>query len=207
MTTTASDPQIVPRPPAAAPALLGADQGVADALESVLSDHTRRVYQTQWKLFDEWCSKVGLTSLPAEPLTVARYLAARAGSGAGMSTLRLASSAIAKAHQLAGHESPGRDPGVRASLKGWGRRLAKPQRQAGALTADVLAVIRLTAGRPRRRGRGFETTEQAAQRARFGLALVAVLSDGGLRRSEAAALTWGDAQRWDDGSGRITVIR
>ena len=33
------------------------------------------------------------------------------------------------------------------------------------------------------------------------------LSDGGLRRSEAAALTWGDVQRWDDGSGRMTVIR
>ena len=33
------------------------------------------------------------------------------------------------------------------------------------------------------------------------------MSDAGLRRSEAAALTWGDVQRWDDGSGRITVIR
>ena len=52
-----------------------------------------------------------------------------------------------------------------------------------------------------------ETPAQAAERARFDLALVAVLSDGGLRRSEAAALTWGDLQRWDDGSGRITVIR
>ena len=51
-------------------------------------------------------------------------------------------SAIAKAHEGAKLESPCRDPGVRASLKGWGRRLAKPQRQSGALTADVLAVIR-----------------------------------------------------------------
>ena len=47
MTTTASDPQIVPRPPAAAPALLSADQGVADALESLLSDNTRRAYSAQ----------------------------------------------------------------------------------------------------------------------------------------------------------------
>ena len=125
-----------------------------------------------------------LRSLPAEPLTVARYLAVRAG-----------------------HESPGRDPGVRASLRGRGRRLARPQRQAGALTADVLAVIRLTAVQSRLRGRGIETPAQAAERARFDLALVAVLSDGGLRRSEAAALTWGDLQRWDDGSGRITVVR
>ena len=184
MTTTASDPQIVPRPPAAAPALRAADQGVADALESLLSDNTRRVYGAQWKLFNEWCDSVDLRSLPAEPLTVARYLAVRAG-----------------------HESPCRDPGVRASLRGRGRRLARPQRQAGALTADVLAVIRLTAPKPRARGRGFETPAQVAEHARFDLALVAVLSDGGLRRSEAAALTWGDLQRWDDGSGRITVVR
>ena len=154
-----------------------------------------------------WCDEVGLTSLPAEPLTVARYLAARASSGASIATLRLAASAIAKAHQWAKLESPCRDPGVRASLKGWGRRLAKPQRQSGALTADVLAVIRLTAVQPRRRGRGFETPEQAAERGRFDLALVAVLSDAGLRRSEASSLTWGDVQRWDDGSGRITVVR
>ncbi len=147
-------------------------------------------------------------ALPAgQPLTVARYLAVRAGDGASIATMRLATSAITKAHEWAGHESPCKDRGVRASLKGWGRRLSKPQRQAGALTADVLAVIRLTAVQPRKRGRGFETAEQAAERAKFDLALVAVLSDAGLRRSEASSLTWGDVQRWDDGSGRITVIR
>ena len=205
--TTAADPQIVPRQPASLPALRAADQGVADALESVLSDNTRRVYGAQWRLFTGWCDEIGLRSLPAEPLTVARYLAARAGSGASIATMRLATSAITKAHEWAGHESPCKDRGVRASLKGWGRRLAKPQRQAGALTADVLAVIRLTAVQPRLRGRGFETAEQAAERAKFDVALVAALSDAGLRRSEASSLTWGDVQRWDDGSGRITVIR
>ena len=170
---------------------------MADALEAVLSDHTRRVYQTQWRIFTHWCDQVGLTSLPAEPLTVARYLAVRAGDGAAVATLRLATSAIAKVHEWAGHDSPGRDRGVRASLKGWGRRQARPQRQAGALTAV----------QPRKRGRGFETAAQAAERSRFDLALVAVLSDVGLRRSEEAPLTWGDVQCWDDGSGRITDIR
>ena len=205
--TTSADLQIVPREPAILPELRAADQGVADALESVLSDNTRRVYGTQWRLFTGWCGEVGLSSLPAEPLTVARYLAARANAGASIATMRLATSAIAKAHEWAKLESPCRDPGVRASLKGWGRRLAKPQRQSGALTADVLAVIRLTAVQPRKRGRGVETPQQAAERGKFDLALVAALSDAGLRRSEAATLTWGDVQRWDDGSGRITVIR
>ena len=154
MTTAASDPQIVPRPSASMPALRAADQGVADALQSVLSNNTRRVYAAQWRIFENWCDSVGLPSLPAQPLTVARYLAVRAGDGAAVATMRPVSSAIAKAHQWAGHESPGRDRGVREALKGWGRRLAKPQRQAGALTADTLAVIRLTAPKPRARGRG-----------------------------------------------------
>ena len=69
MTTAASDPQIVPRPSASMPALLAADQGVADALEAVLSDNTRRVYGTQWELLTDWCDEVGLACRPAEPLT------------------------------------------------------------------------------------------------------------------------------------------
>ena len=55
--TTSAGPHIVPRPPAAAPELRAADQGVADALESVLSDNTKRVYETQWKLFDKRIGK------------------------------------------------------------------------------------------------------------------------------------------------------
>ena len=103
--------------------------------------------------------------------------------------------------------------GVREALKGWGRRLAKPQRQAGALTADVLAVIRLTAREtPCRRGRGLETAELGRpERGRFDVALVAVAVRRRIAaQSEASSLTWcpgGTLQRWDDGSGRITVIR
>ena len=148
MTTAASDPQIVPRQPAAALELRAADQGVASALESLLSDNTKRVYGAQWRLFTDWCSEMGLRSLPAEPLTVARYLAVRTGDGASIATMRLAISAITKAHEWAGHESPCKGRGVRALLKGWGCRLAKPQRQACALTAAVLAVTRLTAVQP-----------------------------------------------------------
>ena len=48
---------------------------------------------------------------------MARYLAVRAGSGASIATIRLATSAIAKVREWAGHDSPGRDRGVRASLK------------------------------------------------------------------------------------------
>ena len=52
---------------------------MADALESVLYDNTQRVYGTQWRIFTGWCGDVGLRALPAEPVTMARYLAVRAG--------------------------------------------------------------------------------------------------------------------------------
>ena len=94
----------------------GRRPGVADALTSVLSDNTRRVYGAQWRLFESWCGDVDLRSMPAEPLTVARYLAVRAGSGASIATLRLATSAIAKVHEWGrprfSRPGPGRARGV-----------------------------------------------------------------------------------------------
>ena len=39
------------------------------------------------------------------------------------------------------------------------------------------------------------------------IALALLVSDAGLRRSEAAELKWGDVARWPDGWGRTTVRR
>ena len=197
--TTAADHQIVPREPADLPELSAADQGVAQSLESVLADNTRRVYGTQWRIFTGWCDEVGLTSLPAEPLTVARYLAARAGSGASIATMRLATSAISKAHEWAKLESPCRDPGVRASLKGMGPAtletpapVRRPHRRRAGRDPPHRRAGSLPPSSPGGAAAAVETPQQAAERGKFDLALVAALSDAGLRRSEAATLTWGD---------------
>ena len=149
MTAPTFDLATTVRHPPDSAALQAADRAVAAALESARADSTNRVYRTQWRSFSSWCSDVGLRPLPADPLTVARYLGVRSEAGASMATLRQAASAITRVHEWMGHPSPCQDPGVRESLKGWARRLARPQRQAGALTSDVLEVIRLTAGKPR----------------------------------------------------------
>ena len=88
-----------------------------------------------------------------------------------------------------------------------GRRLAKPQCQCGALTTDVLAVTRFAAVQPRNHGRGMQAAAQKAEAGKLNQARVVVLSDAGLRRSEASSLPWGDVQCWDDGSGGVTVAR
>ena len=92
-----------------------------------------------------------------------------------------------------------------ATRDSWRNRAPAP-RQAVALTADALARIREVLRLPRRgRGGQVESPETAQHRAALDLAIIGVLADGGLRRSEAAALTWGDVELWADGTGRLTV--
>ena len=75
-----------------------------------------------------------------------------------------------------------------------------------ALTALALARIRETARLPRRgRGGRMESATMAQARGAVDLAIIGVMADGGLRRSEAAALTWSDIEIWPDGSARITI--
>ena len=90
-------------------------------------------------------------------------------------------------------------------IKGW-RNQAPAPAQVDALTAPALARIRETARLPRRgRGGNMESTAMAQARGAVDLAIVGVMSDGGLRRSEAAALIWTDVEYYPDGTARITI--
>ena len=94
---------------------------------------------------------------------------------------------------------------VSEAVKGWRNRAPAP-RQAGALTAAALARVREVLRLPKRgRGGRMESADTARRRAALDLAIIGVLADGGLRRSEAAALAWGDVELWADGTGRLTI--
>lgn len=146
--------------------------------------------------------------MPASPQAVALYLGRLAADGKALASINQARAAISHFHAAAGMQkadNPARHPVVAEAIKGWRNRAPSPK-QAAALTADALARV-LETLRPPRRGRGgsMESTETAKQRAALDLAIIGVLADGGLRRSEAAALTWGDVEIWDDGTGRLTI--
>ncbi len=72
-----------------------------------------------------------------------------------------------------------------------------------------LAAIKATAGSPRtgRQSGRTGSRERARARGLADVALCSVLSYAGLRRSEAAALVWGDVEASDDGSGLLWVRR
>lgn len=140
------------------------------------ADNTRRAYASQWGAFDRWCSTQGCRSLPAEPISVAAYLAQRAGDNAAPSTINVSLAAIAFAHKVAGLPFDRSHPDLALVLAGIWRVHARPTRQAEPLGASLLRNV-------------LATLQPTPAGLRDG-ALLAVLYSAALRCSEAAALDW-----------------
>ena len=192
-----------------APVVLTEEQRrrVADALESAQSENTRKNYASQLRQFRLWCEQENFTSLPAQPEVVAAYAAELADDGKSMSTIRLAMAAIVDAHRSVGMESP-QTSGVTETLRGLSRQVGVSQKQTRPLDADALAAIRATALNPRRaRGGSLESEETAFRRGRLDIALASVLSDAGLRISEAASLRWRDVLDAENDAGLVYIER
>ena len=171
------------------------------------SEGTRASYASQWKNWLAWCRRQGACPLPAEPESVAVFLAERA-AGVKMATLHLARCAIAARHREMGMDDPTRHGRVRQVLSGLARQYGTAQKQVAGLTAAGLAAIKATALRPRLGSKGRRESEaHAGRRGLTDIALCSVMRDGLLRRSEAAGLTWGDIDRGVDGSGRLFLSR
>ncbi|MDE0311843.1 MAG: tyrosine-type recombinase/integrase, partial [Caldilineaceae bacterium] len=164
-------------------------------------------YASQFGKFRSWCEQEDYLPLPAQPEVLAAYAAGLADDGKSMSTIRLAVAAIVDAHRRVGLESP-QNAGVTETLRGLSRQIGVSQKQVRPLDADALAAIRATALNPRKsRGGSFETEQTAFRRGRLDIALASVMSDAGLRISEAAALRWRDVTDTEDGAGLVYIER
>ena len=191
--------------------LSAADRARVDqALRDSRAGNTRAQYRnpSAWRGWAEWSALHGHATLPADPLAIAAYLAERVDQGAAAATVRTLRAAIRAGHVDTGADDPTGHDGVRRVLQGLTRQAAGRGRgQADPLTTDDVAAILATASIPRRTGRGMESEAAAADRGAIDKALVAVLFQGGLRRSEAAALRWADVQDAADGRGIVVCVR
>ena len=175
---------------------------VRRALSSSLAESTRRAYLGHWAAFSAWCAEHGYSPAPAAPETVAAHLAAIV-EACSASTLKVRRAAIGAAHRAAGLGDPVGSELVKRALAGLVRERAAPQRQARALGLAELAAIRATARQPRtgRQSGRTESPGKARARGLVDVALCSVLFFAGLRRSEAAALEWGNVEPEADGAG------
>ena len=177
------------------------------------SPATRRAYASAWKGFVTWCEAEGYQSLPADAATVAAYLTDRADGSCTVATLRIARAAIRYRHESDGLSSPTQTPGVQRVLRGLTRRAAvsasmQGRGQTDGIRAADLSAIRATALNRRTGAAGRrETEKRARRRGRVDIAIISVMRDALLRRSEAVALRWRDIEFRCDGTGRLLVRR
>ncbi len=180
-----------------------------EVLGHEVARNTRRNYGVQWQNFIAWALINGVQALPAEPVQVAAYLAERIEeNGHKPATLRTAAAAIAFVHKSAGLDDPCASPEVKRTLRGATRKAGMSQKQAEALTVEMLEVIRSTVYNPRPgRGGRLESRQSAMCRGNLDIALISVMRDAMLRVSEAAGLTWSDIEMEHDGTGRLLIRR
>ena len=189
----------------------------AEFLTGAYALNTGLAYRSQLKTWVNWCAQRGLASFDSDPDALVTYIRERAQGTtidghdykpAMPNSLNVACAAISKAYEIANLPNITKHPKVREALRSHKNRTARAGirvRQAEALTSEYLAAIRVTALHPRKGRGGIETEEQARRRGLVDIALIGIMRDCLLRRSEAAAVQWNHITSDEDGTGRLFV--
>lgn len=174
----------LPVPVAPADLSLSLDRAKAYAGAS-RSDRTRAAYSSALGVFVTWCREAGAEPMPADPLTVAAYVAHLADTGRKPATIDLHVAAIAAAHRAGGFHNPAASEAVKATIRGARRALGTRQTRKAPATAETLRkMLRKIPDGP------------AGLRDR---ALILLGFAAALRRSELVALDVTDLERVPDG--------
>ena len=142
------------------------------------AESSRRSYAIDFRYFATWCLAKGLTSLPAAPKTLARYLTWLAKRGLAVATIARRAAAVRYVHQIGGHASPTDAILVKATVRGIRRSIGTAPAQKTALTAKMV-------------GKLLDTCDDSLL-GRRDRALLALGFAGALRRSELVAVQVAD---------------
>lgn len=184
------------------------------AQQAAKAPSTINTYYHGWQSWRTWAESNGAVASPAQPECVMAWLVALSEEGKKPNTLRSYLKGL-HWHQIGILSPDGKSlpnaaehPRVRQTLSGLIRQAAHREKQAAPLTFADIGRIRETATKHRRRrGRGMETEDQATTRGLMDIAIASVMWNALLRRSEAAALTWGDITDHGEDGGRLLIRR
>ena len=149
-----------------------------------------------------WATVNGYRAFPAETSQVAEFLSIRGELGCRPATLRHYATAITRYHRVIDEEDPITRK-IAQLIRNIEKKVGKWGRQAPGLKSEQIAQISISAFTPIR----FETADETHRRGLKIEALVNVMHDCMLRRSEAANLLWSDVTIHEDGSGLVTIRR
>ncbi len=153
---------------------------------------TRRAYGSDFRIFAGWCEVRSVSHLPAEPETVATFIAAEAEVGTKPSTIGRRLAAIRYAHRLAGQPTPTDAELVGVTMRGIRRTVGTAKVKKAPATAGV--VVDMLAHVP-------DTLTGKRDRALLLLGFACAS-----RRSELVALQVADLELLSDGL-RVTIRR
>lgn len=157
------------------------------------SGNTQRAYSADWDRFEQWCHHTHRRALPAEPDTIATYLADAATHGTtrhgrrySHATLTRWVAAINHVHRRAGYALPGTDPRVKTALSSNPTVSSPPRsrRTAPLLVEDLTAILTAI----RHTGTGWAS--HVAERRDSAVLLIGFA--GALRRSDLETLRVAD---------------
>ena len=164
-------------------------------VEASVSPNTRRAYAGALRRLDAW-----LDGRELDDAGLAVYLAELHDAGRASSSASMAVAAACFRAKLAGQPNPSGERTARV-LAGYRRTAGDRGRgQARPFSAADLADVLATCHRSRRRGRGIESDEVAAERDRVDAVIAGLLFMAGMRRSEVSALHWSDVVDATDGN-------
>lgn len=182
--------------PATADALPATLASIADAANALLkarhSETTRRVYAADALRFRDWCVSSHLCPLPAEPQSIALFVASEIQRGINPRTISRRLAAIRHLHREAGLLDPTAAEVVRAVLSGARRTVGCAPRQAAPATAGAVEKM-------------LGTCDDSLQGRRDRL-LLSLGFGGAFRRSELVALDVADIEVLEHGL-RVLVRR
>jgi integrase len=156
--------------------------------EASTAKGTLIAYRSGWRDFETWCGILRLTALPAEPETVAAYLAsARRGEAQGLDHPQPQGRDRLEAPGRAGHETPTTARAVTKTMRGLNRSIGTASDQKAPATDDVLQRVLSQIGTHR--------SKDLRDRALLSLGFAAAL-----RRSELVGSTSRIIQRVREGA-------
>lgn len=170
----------------ARPAVPTEAQALADSYSKAeKATSTMRAYRSDAALFDAWCAERQLPAFPADPATVAAFLASEAARGVKASTINRRAAAIRFAHKARDLSDPTASEQVRRVTRGIRRTIGTAVTQKAPATAEIVSAMlsHCPPGPAGRRDR----------------AILALGFAGAFRRSELAALDLTDLIEVADG--------
>lgn len=114
-------------------------QSAKKFIDQQLAYGTKRVYQSDWRIFENWCTQRQYQSLNSTPEIIAMFISSQFDAGLHPSTLNRRLSAIKFAYSCLEKESPTDKSVVRATLKGIRRdKNAPPVKSKKAVVTNII---------------------------------------------------------------------